>query len=161
MTTLTHTDGSRLPGIATQGFVNGFVGLVGLYFCADSFGEQVLFKLSDAVVNLVLGVLKLRLGHLIVLLSLSEVKLQLGRFTGFLDFHVRFPVFNALGKPLLHKASVALQFVDLDTAHLLLFARVVFDILFVGTLGLLELSNSLIVEYLQMSFKIDVFLGAV
>lgn len=161
LTGLVHGDGGRLPRVAAQSLVDGTVSILFLDFGTDSLSFHVPFKFSDTVVNLILSLLKLRLGHLVVLLSFSEVKFQLASLTGPLDLHVSFPVFDTLSEPLLHEASISLQFVNLNTAHLLLFARVVITVMLIGTLSHVSLSNSLIIELLKVTFEVNILLSTI
>lgn len=91
-----------------QSLVDGTVSVLFLDFSADSLSFQVLFKLGDAVVHLILSFLELGLGHLVVLLRLREVELQLGCLTGFFYLHVGLPVLDTLCEPLLHETGVTL-----------------------------------------------------
>jgi hypothetical protein len=161
LTGLVHRDGGRLPRVAAQSLVDGALSILFSYFGTDSLCLKVLCKLSNTVVDLILSLLKLLLGHLVVLLSFSEVEFQLARLTGPLHLHVTFPVFDTLSEPLLHETSISLKFVYLNAAHLLLFARVVITVMLIGTLSNVSLSNSLIIELLKVVFEVDVLLSTV
>ena len=161
LTALTQTDGSRFPGVAAQSLVDGLVCIFDFDVSADTLGQQVLFKLSDAIVHLILSLLQLVLGHFVVLLSLSKVEFKLSGLSGAFHLHVCFPILNALRQPLLHEAGISLQLVDLDATHFLLFARVTLHVCPVGTLSHRRLSIGLLFKLDQVSFEVNIFLGAV
>jgi hypothetical protein len=101
------------------------------------------------------------LGHFVVLLSLSKVEFKLSGLSGAFHLHVCFPILNALRQPLLHEAGISLQLVDLDATHFLLFARVTLHVCPVGTLSHRRLSIGLLFKLYQVSFEVNIFLGAV
>ena len=74
----------------------------------------------DTVGDLIFGILELLLSYFVESLSLLEVELQLFALTVALPLLVLLPVLDTLLVPFLHETRVALEFVDLDTAHLLL-----------------------------------------
>lgn len=158
---LTQTDGSRFPGVAAQSLVDSLVSIFDFYVSADTLGQQVLFKLSDAIVHLILSLLQLVLGHFVVFLSLDEVKFKLSGLPSAFHLHVCFPILNTLRQPLLHETGISLQLVDLDATHFLLFARVTLHVCPVGTLSHRCLSIGLLLKLDQVSFKINIFLGSV
>lgn len=150
-----------LPGLAIKSVGNGLVCHFLADFGADTLGFQVSFKSVNTSVHFVLCFIKFLISNFVIFLGLGKIEFKLGGFTLTLDRHVLFPILNALGKPLFHEASIALEFVDLDSAHLLLFVSVHLHIILVQLGSLSCLSNELIVVLLLMCFKINIFLGTV
>lgn len=111
--------------------------------------------------DLILSLLQLLLSHFVVFLSLGEVEFKLGSFTLTLDRHVLLPVLDALSEPLLHEASVALELIDLDSAHLLLGLSVSHNVgaVSLGRHG--SLAVELVVVLLLVGLEIDIFLSAI
>lgn len=120
-----------------------------------------MLKLVDSVDNLVLGILQFLLSDHIEFLGLFEIELKLFTFTISLALLVFLPVFNTLLVPLLHEASIALQLVDLDSAHLLLPHGGDLLILGITACGEVRLGLLLFIKLLQVRFHIELLLRLV
>lgn len=124
-------------------------------------GFELGLELSDAVLNLIVGIFQLGIHNLVELFGLGVIKVELGGLSFLLFGHVDFPVVDTLLEPLLHKTCVALQLVDLNAAHLLFLPHFFVAVLFVQFGSLVSLSHFLIVEFLNVNLKINFLLGAI
>ena len=115
----------------------------------------------DTVGDLILGILQLLLGYVVEFLSLFEVELQLFALTVALPLLVLLPVLDTLLVPFLHETCVALEFVDLDTAHLLLAHGGDLLVFVVEASGLASLTVLFILELVEVRLHIQLLLGLI
>ena len=102
--------------------------------------------------------MELLLGHSIDFLSLLELEFELFAFSIALSLLVFLPVFDTLLVPLLHKACIALKFIDLDAAHFLFShgGYLLFFLLVAGSIRSLPLF--LFFKLMEMRFHVELFL---
>ena len=112
-----------------EALVNGLVSVVSLHARVDSLRLERVFKLLNAVSDLVLGILKLHLCNVVEFLGLLQLEFELLALAVPLAFLIFLPVLDAFLVPLLHEAGVALQFIYLNTAHFLLAHGLHLDVL--------------------------------
>ena len=148
--------GGPAEGLSDRFICNFFGNLSGF-----AHGCKLGLELSNAVVHLKVGIFQLGGYNLVKFLSLGVIKIQLRGLSFLLLGHVDLPVVDTLLEPLLHKASVALQLVDLNAAHLLLLPHFFVTVLFVELGSLVSLSHLFIVKFLNVDLKINFLLGAV
>ena len=94
-------------------------------------------------------------------MSLFEVKFKLFALTVALPLLVLLPVFNTLLVPFLHETCVALEFVDLDTTHLLLAHSGDLLVFVVKATGIASLTVLFFLKLVEMCLHIELLLGLV
>ena len=115
----------------------------------------------DTIRNLILSLLQLVFGDGIVFLGLFELEFKLLTLTVALPLLVLLPVLDTLLVPLLHKASVALELVNLNASHFLLAHGSHLAIFLVGALSHTSLSLLLLLKLLHVSLHVQLLLGLV
>ena len=144
-----------------EALVNGSVSVVLLDSRLDTLRLKRVFKLLDAVRDLVFGILQLLLSNVVELLGLLELELELFAFPVTLAFLVLLPVLDTFLVPFLHKAGIALQLVDLNTAHFLLAHGLDLDIFPVESIGHRSLPVLLSTELGQVRLHVQLLLWLV
>jgi hypothetical protein len=91
-----------------------------VYFGLNTIGAfQSFFEGSYTILHLFTGLLYLREGQLVVLLSFFVFKLKVASLATLLDCLVYLPIVHSLLKPLLHEPGIPGDLVDLCGPHLL------------------------------------------
>ena len=94
-------------------------------------------------------------------MSLFEVKFKLFALTVALPLLVLLPVLNTLLVPFLHETCVALEFVDLDTTHLLLAHSGDLLVFVVEATGIASLTVLFFLKLVEMCLHIKLLLGLI
>ena len=144
-----------------KAFTNSAVCLALVNTRVDSVVSKRLLEGVDAIRDLIFGFLKLFLSNCVELLRLSKFEFKLLSFSIALSLLILFPVFNSLLVPLLHEASVALQLVNLNSAHFLLAHRRHLGFFGVVTSCNASLALFLLLKLVEVGFHVELLLRLV
>lgn len=113
-----------------------------------------MLELVNADVHLMVGLINLSHGQLVILFGLFVLEFQ-RPFLSFLLYCLVFlPILYTFLLPLLHKASISLQLVDLRSSRLLSDLVFGFQKLMIVCLGISRLSVLLFFKFLLVAFHV-------